>query len=91
MKKAYGKRKNRIPWMSIPCPRGCGARWHHYIYMYKGGSVCRIYWNRGASFSFAPKDNKPIPSFRVVKIDGKWQKHPTNPAWKDGTKLKRCC
>ena len=75
-------------WKQTRCKK-CGAFWNHWIYARRGGSNCRIYWNRTGKM-FSPMDNKPIPSFRVILVDGKWKKHP-NPAWKDTKPLKRCC
>ena len=89
---AKSKKAKRVPWKSIRCPNGCGARWHHYVYIYEGGSVCRVYWTKGqGSFAFAPMANRPIPSFRVLKDGKTWMVHPNNPAWKDSSKVKRCC
>ena len=58
----------------------------------KGGSCCRVYWTRQGPRAFAPFNNKPCATFRVIKNeDGEWIKHPTNPAWKDAKPVKRCC
>jgi hypothetical protein len=88
------KANKKIQWKSIPCWKGCGAYWNHYISQHGGGSVCRVYWTRRglAQWQWAPFDNKPCASFRVVEDeDGNWMKHPTNPAWKDDKAVKRCC
>lgn len=73
------------------CPRGCGATWCEYVYVYGGGACLKTWWNREGK-DFSPLGNKACVTYRVEKdANGKWR-IAKNPAWaKDTWPVKRCC
>lgn len=83
----------RIKWKATKCPKGCGATWNHWVHVHRNGACCRVYWTHAGAWKKAPIDNKPCATFRVRQNpeSKEWEKHPTNPAWKDTWGVKRCC
>jgi len=85
-----GRHLKRIKWKASKCPR-CEMWLNTYIYVYRNGSCARTYGTHKGRFAYDANAIKAKATFRVLKVDGTWVKHPTNPAWKDNKRVCSCC
>jgi hypothetical protein len=85
-----GRYLKRIKWQASQCPQ-CKTWSNVYIYIYRNGACARTYGTKLGKWAFDPNAIKAKATFRVIKVEDKWVKHPTNPAWKDGKPVTSCC